>query len=315
MMAARTRQPASRPGRLRFDDAPDWPNREASRFIEARGVSWHYQRMGEGPKVLLLHGTGSSTHSWRAILPLLATRFEVLAPDLPGHAFTDPVPARRMALDGMAQNVSGMLQALHFSPDLAIGHSAGAAILVRMALDRSIAPKLIVSLNGAFKPFEGLTGVVYPLFAKLLFANPLAARLLACRASPSSVDEIIRGTGSRIDRRGLDLYCRLISNSGHVSSVLAMMSHWNVAALNRDMSRLKSPLALVAATGDRAVPPDVATATRRLVPQARLERIDGLGHLAHEERPEEIVSLIERLACEAQVTACDGHGNERVSSC
>ena len=69
-------------------DGRDWPNREASRFVEAGGLRWHVQQMGRGPVLLLLHGTGASTHSWRALLPLLAKSFTVVAPDLPGHGFT-----------------------------------------------------------------------------------------------------------------------------------------------------------------------------------------------------------------------------------
>ena len=43
-------------------DGGDWPNREASAFVEAAGIRWHVQRMGEGPPLLLLHGTGAATH-------------------------------------------------------------------------------------------------------------------------------------------------------------------------------------------------------------------------------------------------------------
>src|SRR3954465_15975067 len=69
-------------------DGRDWPHREASRFIEAAGLRWHVQIMGQGPAALLLHGTGASTHSFLDLAPLLARRFTVVMPDLPGHGFT-----------------------------------------------------------------------------------------------------------------------------------------------------------------------------------------------------------------------------------
>ena len=56
-------------------DGADWPNRDASIFVEAAGIRWHVQRMGEGPPLLLIHGTGAATHSWRGLLPLLAQHF------------------------------------------------------------------------------------------------------------------------------------------------------------------------------------------------------------------------------------------------
>lgn len=75
-------------------DGADWPNRAASRFVTASGLTWHVQAMGapEAPVLLLLHGTGAATHSWAGLAPLLAARFRVIAPDLPGHGFTDPLP-------------------------------------------------------------------------------------------------------------------------------------------------------------------------------------------------------------------------------
>ena len=71
----------------------DWPNRTYSRFVQAARLRWHVQLMGDGPALLLLHGTGAATHSWRALAPLLAERFTVVAPDLPGHGFTQGRPA------------------------------------------------------------------------------------------------------------------------------------------------------------------------------------------------------------------------------
>ncbi|HSN71821.1 MAG TPA: alpha/beta fold hydrolase, partial [Steroidobacteraceae bacterium] len=130
-------------------DGRDWPNRSASRFVSAGGVRWHVQQAGQGPQMLLIHGTGASTHSWRGLLPLLAEHFAVLAPDLPGHAFTGPMPDGHFSLDGMARALAALMARLDFAPAIAVGHSAGAAIVARLALDGAIHPRAIVSLNGA----------------------------------------------------------------------------------------------------------------------------------------------------------------------
>ncbi len=53
-------------------DGRDWPHRDRSRFVEAGGLRWHIQRMGDGPALLLVHGTAAATHSWRDLAPLLA---------------------------------------------------------------------------------------------------------------------------------------------------------------------------------------------------------------------------------------------------
>ena len=106
-----------------------WPNAAYSRFVQAEGVRWHVQQAGtQGPRVLLLHGTGASLHTWRDILPGLAQRAQVLAVDLPGHAFSSLAPGDGMSLPGMARGLAGLLKTLNWQPDAWVGHSAGAAI-------------------------------------------------------------------------------------------------------------------------------------------------------------------------------------------
>ena len=118
-----------------------WPHHELSRFIDAGGLRWHVQRCGRGPELLLIHGTGASTHSWRDLLPLLAADFSVIALDLPGHGFTSSPGAAQRTIRGMSAAVSALLRALQIEPQYCVGHSAGAVILCRMALDREITPR------------------------------------------------------------------------------------------------------------------------------------------------------------------------------
>jgi magnesium chelatase accessory protein len=271
----------------------DWPNRDASRFVAAGGLRWHVQVMGQGPVALLAHGTGAATHSWRDLAPLLARRFTVVAPDLPGHGFTATPPRQRLSLPEMAHDLAALCAKLDVKPDIAIGHSAGAAIITRMALDRVIAPKLIVSLNGAYLPFGGLAAQLFSPLAKAMTFNPLVPRLFAWRGrDPAAAHRLLKGTGSTIDARGEALYSRLVGNSGHVAAALQMMANWDLHPLVRDLPRLKAELLLIAGSHDRAIPPDVARRVRELVPAATIELMAGVGHLAHEERPEAVVALI-----------------------
>lgn len=138
-------------------DGRDWPNRSNSHFITAAGLSWHVQQFGltattqfNPQKILLLHGTGSSSHSWRDVAPLLALRYQVLALDLPGHGFTTMPPAEEQSLSEMARKVGELLRVMSFAPTMVMGHSAGAAVAARMILDGAITPAAMVSINGAF---------------------------------------------------------------------------------------------------------------------------------------------------------------------
>lgn len=287
----------------------DWPNRAYSRFVDAGGVRWHVQVAGEGPPILLLHGTGAATHSWRAILPLLAREYTVIAPDLPGHGFTD-APATRLGftLPGMAALTGDLLAALDISPTLIVGHSAGAAIASRMALDGYAAPTRLISLNGALLPLPGMPVPLFLAVGRLMVATPLLPRLVARRALDGRmVAKLMDSTGSVIDAEGQALYQRLVSNPAHVRDVLSMMAHWDLRALQRDLPRLAVPLVLIATGNDRTVPPAESGRVSRLVPGSRLVELPGLGHLAHEERPETFARMIAESA--QQPSAADSTQN------
>ncbi len=283
-------------------DRADWPNHQYSGFVEAAELSWHVQRMGTGPVVLLLHGTGASTHSWRDLAPLLAERFTVIAPDLPGHAFTERPPARDLSLSSMARAVCRLIAALDVRPDIVVGHSAGAALALRMALDQCIAPAAIVSLNGALFPFSGVARHVFPPVARLMLLNPFTPRIFTAQASsPQRVERLIENTGSQIDAKGLATYKRLFRQPSHVLGALGMMANWDLEPLQNAMDKIETPVVLVAAEDDRAVPPSNSMRARDKLPHAKVVYLRGLGHLAHEEAPEQIASIIEETALEAGV--------------
>jgi magnesium chelatase accessory protein len=276
-------------------DGADWPNRASSQRITAGDVDWHVQIFGDGPTLLLLHGTGAATHSWRDLAPLLAHRYRIVAPDLPGHGFTRAPDARAQSLPGMARAVSALLQTLKLSPAVAIGHSAGAAVAARLVLDGDIAPGRLIALNGALTPFEGVAGRLLPGLAKGLFLNPFAPRYFAWSANPAAVRRLLDGTGSRIDARGAALYERLMRNPVHVAGALGMMAHWDLHALERDLPRLRLPLDLIVADNDKTVPPHGARKLAARFSNARVLTLPRLGHLAHEEAPQQIAQLVFEL--------------------
>lgn len=262
----------------------DWPNRKHSRFVESGGLRWHVQIAGDGPVLLLLHGTGAATHSWRDLLPSLAAHFTVVAPDLPGHGFT--ARADRPTLPRVAALITGLLETLDQRPACVIGHSAGAAIACRMALD-SQSSNPIVSLAGALQPFPGVAARLFPAMAQMLFLNPLVPRLFALQARSSGevARFMLRSTGSAIDPRGLDLYRRLFACPGHVAGALAMMAHWDLDSFARDLPSLDAPVMLLHGTRDLAIPPASAPTVAASLEKGEARLLDGTGHLLHEEAP------------------------------
>lgn len=285
-----------RPDRLQWArDGQDWPLREHSRFVTAGGLRWHVQRLGPAgaPVVLLVHGTGAATHSWRGVAPRLAEHFDVVAMDLPGHGFTEMPPAWQLSLPGMASALAALLQALDVAPRLVVGHSAGSAIGAWMSLAGHLEPALIVSLNGALLPLGGLAGQWFSPVAKLMAATPFVPRLFSWRAGDARVlQRLLDGTGSTLDAPGVALYGRLVRSPGHAAAALGMMANWDLQALQRALPRLQPALVLVAAAKDQAIPPRQAHAVHALLPRARVVELPDLGHLAHEERPDEVAALV-----------------------
>ncbi len=262
--------------------------------------------------MLLLHGTGASTHSWRKVMPALARHFNVLAVDLPGHGFTEYLPGSTAAaphatapatgsrasapaasIAGMSLGLTALLRTLEIEVAFCVGHSAGAVVPCRMALDGHITPRVIIGINGAFVPLAGAAGTLFSPIARLLASGSLLPRLLAWSAgNPASLRRMIEGTGSRLDAEGLELYARLVRDPRHVAGALDMMGNWDLYGFERDLSRLKTPLALLAASNDRTVPPRQAEWVRQRVATAEIHPLSGLGHLAHEEDPERVVREI-----------------------
>ncbi len=286
--------PRVRMGRPDFSrDGKDWPNREVSRFVRAGGIRWHVQVAGVGPVFLLVHGTGAATHSWRDVLPLLAADFCVVAMDLPGHGFTEQPGDAGMSLAGMARGVAALLNALDLTPEYCAGHSAGAAVLAQMCLDGMMAPKAMVSLNGALLPFKHAVSPLIAPLAKVFAKSPLVPFLFSMHAAdPRVVERLLKGTGSVIDADGARFYARLAAKSGHAGAALTMMANWDLPLLQTRLSKLDVPVLLVVGENDRAISPDDADRVARLLPHATVRRMAGLGHLSHEERPAETVAIM-----------------------
>lgn len=279
----------------------NWPNREASRFVETPGLKWHVQIAGAGPALLLLHGTGAATHSWRDVLPALAKHFTVVAPDLPGHGFTSGRPRGGLALRGMAGALSELLGMLDVEPAVIVGHSAGAAIALQLASTRG-GEVAVVGLNPALMPFPGLAAKLFPSLARMLFINPFVPRMLAGIARiPGETGRFLRrATGSMIDARGIAAYDVLMGNSRHCGGAMEMMASWDLEGLSRDLSQFDHPVLLIHSSADAAIPLQSVQEAASRLPDCRLQVLPGLGHLAHEERPDLVADQILRFAHQQQ---------------
>lgn len=300
--------PAPMPGRLpqRWPEMTpaalpaDWPCKAKSSLVTAGRHRFWVADSGprDAPTLLLLHGTGASLHSFRRTIPGLSETCRVITPDLPGHGASATGFQGRLGLDAMAQDLWTLCDTLQIQPEAIIGHSAGAAIGLRMAELRRVPH--VIGLNAALGEFDGAAGILFPIFAKGLAVLPFAATAItAIFGRPGTVERILEGTGSPLDPEGRAQYLRLVRDPDHVTGALGMMADWRLQPLLNRLSRTQTKVTLIASEGDRAVPALVSIDAARRIPGARLHILPKLGHLAHEETEDGLSALIlETLSCD-----------------
>ncbi len=275
----------------------DWPLREASQFVELENVQWHYQMLGAGPTVLLLHGTGASTHSVADLAVALSKNFTCLLVDLPGHAFTSPLEEREHLLPAMAGAVNDLCHKLNIAPSYIIGHSAGGAVAIRMCLDTDASPKAVLSINGALLPFGAFIEPIMLKTARLLSRSNSVTNFLARRGTGTAdVRKALRDTGAQISEPMIERYSFLISHKTHIEGALRMMGGWELGQLAKDLPRLTTPIHLIGCDKDHIVPAVRAHRVKRMIPGATAETLEDAGHLVHEAAAERVFEVFMRLA-------------------
>jgi magnesium chelatase accessory protein len=271
--------------------------------VAADGIAWHVQHWPAPsqpgpPRVLLLHGTGGSTHCWRGVAPWLAQHAEVLALDLPGHGFSSaPANPQGMSLQGMARGVAALLTDWPFTPDMVVGHSAGCAVAVRMALDGQLpGTELAIGIGAALLPWQGLPGKWFgPLARGLASLGPVPKWFTGWANKPGVLQGLVDSTGSTLNDESLALWRRLVARPEHAQATLRMMAEWDLPGLQHDLPRLATPLCLLHGSRDTTVRPSQShRAAQHVTPAVRagVHEWPNLGHLAPEEAPDLVAQTI-----------------------
>jgi magnesium chelatase accessory protein len=271
----------------------DWPNRQYSRILRCGHLDWHVQVAGSGPLVLLLHGSGASAHSWADVLPPLAQSVTVVAPDLPGHGYTLGAAPADLTLPRMAADLATLLAALGMAaPALVVGHSAGAALALRMALSTPLQPRALLGFNPSLVgPPEIYTRVLGPLISPIVTSSPVTALLAALANRSGMINRLLDSTGSNPGTQQRARYAALFDNPAHVRGALGFMAAADLPALLADACGLTLPCTFVLGANDAWVPvaPLRAVIAKHLS-EARVETWAG-GHLLHEIEPARAAAL------------------------
>jgi magnesium chelatase accessory protein len=277
----------------RRDVPQGWPFRQDARTLRVGLVDWYLIDIGpkEAPAVWLLHGLGASGHSFRRMIGPLAERFRVIVPDLPGQGYSRAADGRRFGLDPMAEDLAALSVALEVPINAAIGHSAGAALALRLSELTEV--KAVVGINAALGSFDGAAGVLFPLLAKGLAVAPFAATLFSrLSGNARTVDRLLAGTGSPLSAEGRAMYLHLVRDPSHISGALGMMAQWRLEPLLERLTWLSVPTLLLTGDRDNAVPPVVSDQAAAKMRTAEVRHLPGFGHLAQEEAPDGLAGMI-----------------------
>src|SRR5438445_9281603 len=95
-----------------------------ARTAEVDGVQLRYLTAGHGPTVILLHGYAETSRMWKPIIPLLAEKFTVIAPDLPGIGDSS-IPADKIDMLSAANRIHGLVRSLGIEKGRLVGHDIG----------------------------------------------------------------------------------------------------------------------------------------------------------------------------------------------
>ncbi len=252
---------------------------------ENRGVRIHYEDVGTGPAVVLLHSFLCSGEMWEPQVPVLAERHRVLNVDLRGHGRSDPAEAG-ITLYDLLDDVVTVLDAAGVERAVWCGLSIGGMIALRAALTRAERVSALVVLDSHAGAESALRRLRYG-------AMGLGSRLLGIRPFLGPVSKLMFGPTTRRSDPALVASWVERFSAVHLPSILAGLG----ALVERDsvvgrLGEIAVPALVVVGDEDPSLPPALSREIAAGIPGARLVEVPRAGHLSNLERPDVVTGAI-----------------------
>jgi pimeloyl-ACP methyl ester carboxylesterase len=264
-----------------------------SHRINVRGIRYHYQEYpATGPDVLLLHGLGSSAHSWEEMAPFLqAAGYHLYALDLKGSGGSDKPAGADYSLLTLVDEIDLCLETLGLREVVLVGNSLGGSLGLLLALEKpERIRRLVLIASGAY-----LTRLPWVFrLARLPFAKELARlvfnRVLIRLALRQAFYHQERVTAERIEA-----YYDRLQAPGCLSAQIELVRGLDLERLNRYNTQLPFitiPILLLWGENDPWIPLSVGRRLREALPRSTLQVIPCCGHPPQEELPQVTADLI-----------------------
>jgi epoxide hydrolase 4 len=268
-------------------------------YATVNGVRLHYAEMGSGPLVVLLHGFPECWYMWRNVMPRLAQRFHVVAPDLRGYNRSDKPPGvGSYTVDAVARDIAALVEAFGRERAHIVGHDWGGSVAWHMGMRYAQRVDKLAVVNAphpaAFerelKRLEQLARSWYVVFFQLPFLPEAVVRLTLRRG----LRESAAVPGSFTDE-ALDVYENGVSQPGAVTT---MLNYYRAAfragpAWFSDNKRpIERPTMLLWGMKDVALTPRLTEGLEPWVRDLRVERVADSGHWVPEEKPRVVGDLL-----------------------
>jgi pimeloyl-ACP methyl ester carboxylesterase len=257
-----------------------------------------YRSAGSGPAIVLVHGITSTSATWERVMPYLATRFTVIAPDLLGHG-QSAKPRGDYSLGAYASGVRDLIVSLGHERATFVGHSLGGGVVMQLAYqfpERCERLVLVDSgglgrevnflLRAATLP---LSEVVLPLLAstRLLDAGRGVGRLFGRLGLHAGTDvaELAKGHASLSDAESRAAFV-------HTLRTIVDPGGQRVNASDRLYLAQNVPFMLIWGERDPIIPVRHGRAAHELVPTSRLEVFEDAGHFPHVDDPQRFLDVL-----------------------
>ncbi len=257
-----------------------------SEFMVVDGVRLHLRDSAPGapagaPTLLLLHGCGSSLHTWEPWAQALSANWRVIRLDLPGAGLTGPDPADDYSDERALRLLLALLDARGVERATLIGHSMGGRLAWRLASEQPerINKLVLVAPDGFASPgFEYGKAPEVPLSAGLMrYALPRSVLRAALEPAYGNI--------SRLSDDTLVRYHDMLLAPGVRDALLSRMRQLVLRDPTPWLARVQAPTLLLWGERDRMIPPEHAQEYLRALPRSRLALLPDLGHVPFEEDP------------------------------